>query len=150
MEKEYKQYSYDDCIKDGLLRKISPSMENATRSLDYAKIWFKEANRCIECNALFATVISSYEALFHSSRAILYRDGMREKSHYCIARYLEEKYANKGIVDRDLLKALDYYRNYRNDCQYGSLFNVTKEDAKAMIKDTGSYIQEMEKLLNIS
>ncbi len=90
-----KQYNYYDCIKEKLLRKIPPSKEKAEGSVKTAYKWIEEAERNLNSKAFNSSVISSYLAMFHSARAILFFDGFREKSHYCIARYLEEKYVKK-------------------------------------------------------
>ncbi|MBU4501226.1 MAG: HEPN domain-containing protein, partial [Nanoarchaeota archaeon] len=98
MVKNLKQYNYYDCIRGKLLRKIPSSKEKAEGSIKTARKWLEEAEKNLKGKAFNSSVISSYLAMFHSSRAILFFDGFREKSHYCIARYLEEKYVKKKLL----------------------------------------------------
>ncbi len=49
--------------------------------------------------------------MFHTVRAILIRDRFGEKSHYCVARYLEEKYVKTRKLKRKWIDLLDHYRD---------------------------------------
>ena len=53
-----------------------------------------------------SSILASYMVMFHAARTILFFDGFREKSHACVARYLEEKYVKTGKLAR--LKASHY------------------------------------------
>jgi uncharacterized protein (UPF0332 family) len=91
---------FKNCVEKGLLRKIPASEDNAIRSINKAESWLKEAEKSFQGEAYDSSVLSSYLAMFHSARAILFLDGYREKSHACVARYLEEQY----VVKRNLRK----------------------------------------------
>jgi uncharacterized protein (UPF0332 family) len=43
--------------------------------------------------------MAAYMGYFHAARAILFRDGVREKSHYCIGVYLEYYCEKKMLED---------------------------------------------------
>ncbi|MDD4446734.1 MAG: HEPN domain-containing protein [Methanothrix sp.] len=47
-----------------------------------------------------SAISSAYLAVFHSARAVLFRDGVREKSHYCIGLYLQ-RYVEDGTLEED-------------------------------------------------
>ena len=87
--------NFDDCLKEGLLRRISASEDKALGSLEVAKRWLMEAEQNLNGETFNSTVLFAYIAMFHSARALLIRDGFREKSHFCISRYLEENYVKK-------------------------------------------------------
>lgn len=74
----------ENCFNRGLLRPVEPSKEKSELSIKQAIEWLEEATRNLENEAYRSAQISTYLALFHSARAILFRDGVREKSHYCI------------------------------------------------------------------
>ena len=86
---------FKNCIEKGLLRKIPASEDNAIRTIKKAKHWLMEAETTFQSEAYDSSVLSSYFVMFHSARAILFLDGYREKSHACVARYLEEQYVSK-------------------------------------------------------
>jgi uncharacterized protein (UPF0332 family) len=142
-----KNYDFHDCIKEGLLRKIPPSKEKAEESINTAEKWLEEAEKGMENEAFNSSVMASYLAMFHSARAILFFDGFREKSHYCVARYLEEKYARKKLLENKWIELLDHYRDLRHDDQYSTTFFATKEEAENGIKKTEEFVERMKKLL---
>jgi len=78
---------------------------------------------------------------------LLLRDGFREKSHYCIARYLEEKYVNAGKLNRVVVDLLDRFRELRHEDLYELDFFVTGEDAMEAIENSKVVVRELEKLI---
>ncbi len=143
-------FNYDDCIHRGLLRKIPPSKDKAARSLKKAEKWLKEAQKTSKGDAFNSSVLASYMVMFHAARAVLFRDGFRERSHACIGRYLEEKYAKKGPLEKEWIQLLDHHRNIRHDDQYDLSFFSTKEDADQAVRSAGRFLKRMQELLNDS
>ena len=94
--------------------------------------------------------MSCYLAMFHSARAILFRDGFREKSHACIARYLEEIYVKKGLLDKKFVDLLDHHRELRHQDQYSVEFFTSEEDCKQALETAEKILSEMKKLLKNS
>jgi uncharacterized protein (UPF0332 family) len=85
--------------------------------------------------------------MFHAARAILFKDGFRDKSHYCIARYLEEKYVNKKELSRYVVDLLDRFRELRHVDLYELDFFALKKDAEEAIKSAELVINELSKLI---
>ena len=139
-------FNYNDCIREGLLRKIPPSKDKATQSLKKAWEWLKEADNSLKGNAFNSSILASYMVMFHSARAILFLDGFREKSHACVARYLEEKYVKTGKLDKKWVELLDHSREIRHDDQYNLSFFSTKEEAENAIKSASDFLSAMENL----
>jgi uncharacterized protein (UPF0332 family) len=108
---------FEDCLKKRLLRRTTPSKDKAERSMKRAEMWLNEAERNLNSRSFDSCLISSYLAMFHAARAILFRDGWREKSHYCISRYLEEKYVKAGKLDGEWVELLDRSRELRHEDQ---------------------------------
>ena len=95
-----------------------------------------------------SSVMSSYLVMFHSARAILFFDGFREKSHYCVARYLEEKYVKKNLLENKWVELFDHYRELRHDDQYSISFFATKEEAENILKTAKEFVERMNELLD--
>ncbi len=79
----------EECFERGLLRNVPASEEKANLSLAQAREWIREAGKDCGIGAFRSAHIAAYMGYFHAARALLYRDGIREKSHYCIGIYLE-------------------------------------------------------------
>ncbi len=105
MEKKM-PFNYNDCIKTSLLRKIPPSKDKAFQSLKKAKTWLIESEKSLDGDATSSSILASYMSMFHAARSILFIDGFREKSHTCVARYLEEKYVKSKKLEKNGLRFL--------------------------------------------
>ena len=141
-------FNYDDCIHKRLLRKIPPSKDKASQSLKKARKWLKEAQNTAKGGTFNSSVLASYMVMFHAARAILFQDGFREKSHACIGRYLEEKYAKKGVLEKEWIHLFDHHRQIRHDDQYDLSFFSTKEDADQAVKSANRFLRRMEGFLS--
>ncbi|MEK6527764.1 MAG: HEPN domain-containing protein [Nitrospirota bacterium] len=139
---------FKDCIEKGLLRKISASEDNALRSINKAGSWLKEAQKSFQIKAYDSSVLSSYLAMFHSARAILFFDGYREKSHACVARYLEDNYVRRKKLEKKWVDLLDHNREIRHENQYDLSFYSSDEEAKKALQTAEQFLKRMKHLLD--
>jgi uncharacterized protein (UPF0332 family) len=135
------------CIEKGLIRKIPASEEKVAKSLAKADKWLKEAKENLKHGLLDSCLVSSYSAMFHAARAILFRDGFREKSHYCVARYLEEKYTGRGTLPQVVVALLDRFRNLRRTDLYQLDFFIVEQEAEEAVKSAELVIGEITRLI---
>jgi len=136
----------DDCFELGLLRKTEPSHSKSERSLLSAREWLSEARKNLEAEALRSALSSAYLAVFHSARAVLFRDGVREKSHYCIGLYLQ-RYVEDGSLEEDWPMLFDRIRSVRHADQYSFMARPTDEEVRAGIDLAERFIERMVRLL---
>ncbi len=141
-------FKYKDCLEKGLLRKIPDSMDKAERSITKAEKWIEEAQKTLRGKAFDSSVLASYMVMFHSARAILFYDGYREKSHACVARYLEEKYVKTGKLEKKWIELLDHNREIRHVDQYDLSFFSTEEEAKNAFESSSQFLKRMKILLD--
>lgn len=142
-----KRYEFKDCVREGLLRRMPPSKERARSSVRAADRWLEEADINLKNGAFNSSVLSSYLAMFHSARAVLYMDGYREKSHYCIARFLEEKYVKRGLLEDKWVELLDHQRELRHASQYDTSFLSTEEEAKNTLETAKGFVERMKTII---
>lgn len=135
---------FRECIEKGLLRRVPPSREKAIQSIEKAKQLLEEAKANLEEERINSAIIVAYLAIFHAARAMLFKDGYREKSHECIIRYLEEK---RPEIKPEEIAALEKYKSERTHTQYDVTYNPNEEQAEKMIKFTEKFIQTMEELV---
>lgn len=122
-----------ECFEKRLLRRTAPDLNKAKRSIEIAENKLKTAKEAYGKKLYGPTLIYGYTSMFHSSRALLYKDGVSEKSHYCLVLYIRENYS-KDIAPY-LINSLDSYRKERHETLYGLEFVETKKDASLIIKD---------------
>ena len=140
-------FKYKNCIEKGLLRKIPASNDKASRSLSKAERWLRETKNTFKSKAFDSSVLASYLVMFHSARAILFFDGYREKSHTCVARYLEEKYVKTKQLEKKWIELLDHHREVRHDDQYNLSFFSTDKEAKDALASAEQFLARMKLLL---
>jgi len=137
----------EKCIKKSLIRRTLPSREKSSRSIAKAKRWLEEAEKNFNFGLFDSCLVNCYSAMFHAARAVLFKDGFREKSHYCVARYLEERYANLGKLSHIVVDLLDRMRSLRHEDLYELDFFATKEDAEEAVENAKIVIEKLEKLI---
>lgn len=134
-----------DCFKLRLLRKIASDKEKTKKSLEIAEDNLKDAKVGLNHNLFKFAVMSSYMAMFHAARAVLYHDGIQEKNHFAVYIYLKEKY--RGELSEAILNLLNIHRIERHEAIYGLEYVPEKEDAKTAIQDARVFINEIKRIL---
>jgi len=138
---------YDGCMKEGLLRKVIPSVDKARNGIEKANKFLEQARKALDIGAYDSCLLTCYQAIFLSAKAVLFKDGYREKSHACVARYLEEKYAKSGKLDIKWIELFDRFRDMRHDDEYNVFFTASKEDCEEIMEFADEFIAAMEKII---
>jgi uncharacterized protein (UPF0332 family) len=129
-----------DCFKEGLLRKAAPSLEMAQKEIDNSGKYLADAKRCLQEGMPEMAVVAVYTSMFHASRALLFRDGLRERSHICVIAYLVENYPDL----KPHIRTLDLYRRSRHMMLYGVDVSAVTEDARQGILAAGQFQKAVE------
>ena len=133
------------CFKDGLLKQVPISATEAKNQFDKAKVLLLESKSCLENDDLNAAVMTAYAALFDAARAVLFKDGYRERSHICVIRYLEANYIKQ--LSEDTVILLDEYREKRHKVVYASDYYPSEDEAKNIIEFAEKFLMIVKKLL---
>ena len=131
----------DDCFKEGLLKRIKPQLETAKKEIENAKKYLDKARKNEGMGIHDIAVIAAYTSMFHAARTILYRDGIKERSHICIVLYLKSKYPEL----REQARILDTYRRFRHTALYGIEDIIDNVEAETSIKLADEFIKIIEK-----
>lgn len=81
--------------------------------------------------------------MFHAARAILFRDGIKERSHLCVISYIQETYPQL----RRLANQLDTYRRNRHNTLYALDFLISEDEAKQAIDDAEQFNKKIKEIL---
>lgn len=114
-----------DCFEKGLLKKIPIDLQKASNSLSIAAKKLEDAKTASDAHLFDLSLIASYTVMFHASRALLFKDGIKERSHYCVCLYIKEKY--RGLIEEKYLHELDVLRDQRHRTLYGDEDVILKE-----------------------
>jgi uncharacterized protein (UPF0332 family) len=135
----------EECFRLGLLRRVKPSAEKGRMSLAKARRVLEEGGKNLGSEAYDSCVLSAYMAMFHAARAVLFRDGVREKSHFCLARYLE-RYVDDRELEEKWVDLLDRIRDVRHAGQYDLSYSSTSEEARSCLRVAKDFVERMEVL----
>jgi uncharacterized protein (UPF0332 family) len=138
-----------ECFQKRLLRKERPDSERSKRSVQVAEAKLDEAERALNHGLFDSTIILAYTAMFHAARAILFRDGIVEKSHVCLIEYLRETYVNNGKLSAALINALDTLRVDRHETLYGLEARSSRKEAQHSVKKAKEFLDTVRKFMKI-
>ncbi|BBL68592.1 HEPN domain-containing protein [Methanoculleus chikugoensis] len=139
--------SIEDCFKEKMLRRVAPSVEKANGSLNLAASYLDEAQQVAGLGARRISLTGAYMAWFHAARAVLFRDGIREKSHYCIELYLNH-YAQSGDLEEEWVLMFSRMRTQRHESQYSFGPAPTTTEVLAAVEHAGQFIERIRRLLS--
>ena len=117
---------------------VSKELNSATEDLVSSKDSFEREN------FKWAT-IQAYYSMFHTARALIYKEKYREKSHYCLVVALEHLYLEKGLIEKEFIEGLTIGKEMRESADYRSTFS--KEGADDLIKTAYQFLTTAKKLL---
>ncbi len=127
----------------GLLVKQKPCIEKARLSLETARRYIKKGKDNLEIGNYDISMFCCYTAMFHAARALLFKDGVKERSHVCVVLYLKSRYADL----RHEANLLDAYRRIRHTALYSLEFTIAEEDVKDAIKNALLFHKKIKGLL---
>jgi uncharacterized protein (UPF0332 family) len=96
-------------------------------------------------DAKWATV-QGYYAFFHAVKALVYREGFREKSHRALLTALEELYVKRGKVPRRYLDSFRSAMNLREAADYGMAYS--EEGARNIVSGARRFIEVVDKTIS--
>ena len=136
---------FKNCLDKQRLYKSDDAKVLATKELKSAGDDLEDAKFSFSKQRYKWATIQAYYAMFHAARALLYKDGVQEKSHYALSIYLKEKYSNR--IPIPILNYLDIHRTERHEAMYGIEYVPTDKDAEIAINDAEIFIREVKKIL---
>lgn len=134
----------NDCFKEGLLRKMKPSKQYAMKSLETSLSYIQNAKDNLKMKNNNLVIFCSYTSMFHAARSLLFKDGIKERSHLCVISYIKETYPRL----RRLANQLDTYRRNRHNTLYALDFLISDDDAKQAIDDAELFYKQLESIIN--
>ena len=143
MNQEFKQ-----CLENKKVVPFARGKSLVKKELSVAISDLSDAKAGYENERYKWSTIQAYYAMFHAARALIYSQGYREKSHYCLAIALRSLFVDEGTMDaklvRDFLNAMDL----REAADYQAEFS--QSGAKAVIASAEKFIEKAISILDIS
>ncbi|MBI5046457.1 HEPN domain-containing protein [Candidatus Micrarchaeota archaeon] len=138
-----------DCFVKGQLKKSPSDIGKAKSSLKIAENKLNAASIQIENSLYDWAFIAAYTSMFHSARALLFKDGIKERSHFCLFLYVKETY--RGKIEAKYLHELDILREQRHAIFYGDedvhVKEVRKVEAESAVSTARGFLEVVKKLI---
>ena len=108
--------SLKKCFEMGQLKKITADLSLSKKSLKRGVLILEEIPRLTKSEFLEVAEQRLYQSFFHMIKALLYKDGIKERSHYCVILYVKETY---GSALESEIATMEVLKDLRNQSQYG-------------------------------
>ncbi len=134
---------FKDCLNKGLIRKERRAENRVEKSIEIAKKFLLSAKNTFNIAEYEMCLIASYNSIFHSCRALLFRKGYVEKSHFCLTEAIKDLYKSDKLLF-EFLNSIDKIRLSRHEVQYQGVmaFKEEAEFVSELSKDFLDYIKE--------
>ena len=133
------------CFEKGLLRREKPDPAKADKSLEIARHKLTLVKKLMSSGIYEEAVTMAYAAMFHAARALLFRDGVAEKSHFAVYVYVSEIYGQK--LEKRLIHQFNELRVDRHAINYGlDILPIDCEDAGATFAAAKEFVDAVTKL----
>ena len=136
-----------ECYERRLLREDRPDPRRSGRSMEVSEAKLEGAERALSAGLPDATVILAYTAMFHAARAVLFRDGIVERSHVCLIEYLKERYVKTGRMSGALINTLDSARVDRHETLYGLETRSSEREARHSLRRAKDFLSMVKTIL---
>lgn len=138
--------NFEDCLKRNLIRRDENAIERVEKSLEISFRFLKSARKNLEIEEYEMAEIAAYNAIFHAARALLFKKGYVERSHFCLIIALRHLYKdNLEIID--YLNAFDRIRLSRHNIQYGGV-TTDRNEAEYVMNFAREFSDVVKNLLN--
>lgn len=136
-----------ECFDKGLLKKTIKQIDLAIKDLNQARFFLSETQDLLDIDKKIVAALSLYNAFFHCARTLLFKDGIKERSHYCIARYIEQEYVKMKKLDVRFLNAFETIMSIRHNAQYSTEKVEIEEDLAELYNLCEEFISVVGKFL---
>jgi len=135
-----------ECFQKRLLRRTKPDPLKVIKALEMAEVKRQRAQALFDNNFFEESIVSSYTSMFQAARALLFHDGVIEKSHACVVAYLREHHSSE--LGQDKINWLDTYRLERHESFYGlEKSNVDEHEAEDALEKSEKFLGTVQQIL---
>ena len=142
MKQEFKQ-----CLESKKIIPFARGKELIEKEISVAQSDLSDAKAGFDNQRYKWSTIQAYYAMFHAARALIYSQGYREKSHYCLAVALRVLFVDEGKMDAKTVRDFFNAMNLREAADYEAEFS--QSGAKAVIASAGRFIEKAMAILNV-
>ena len=138
---------FEQCLESRKIISFARGRRLVKKELSVARSDLSDAKAGYENERYKWSTIQGYYAMFHAARALIYSQGYREKSHYCLAVALKALFVEESKMDAQLVRDFLNAMNLREAADYEAEFS--QSGAKAVIASAEKFIEKAATILNM-
>lgn len=132
-----------EALEKGYIIKEDPDPAIVKKELLEADYDLKKAKDSFRKSDYKWAIVQAYYAMFHSARAVLFWQGLREKRHFVIPVVLEQL-SNEGKIEQTFIDDFKTAIFSREEADYH--YGYSKETAILILQIAERFIQRMNKM----
>lgn len=136
---------FEMCLSSGRIQRVDAGMEWVQKELEQANYDLARARGSLKRRDFKWAIVQGYYSMFHGAKALVLRDGYREKSHVCLIVALRHLYVAQGRLDAVHADHLEQAMGLRNQADYA--MEYSGEWAHAVVKSAASFLVAARKSL---
>jgi uncharacterized protein (UPF0332 family) len=136
---------FERCIKERNLLTIKATKEMIDKEITSADYDLSRSKKSMQDEDYKWAAVQAYYSMFHAAKALVFKKGYREKSHYCLIIAIRELYVKDGTMNDELADTLELCMHLRHDADYGLIYDT--ESAETAIRYAQQFLSVSNKLL---
>ena len=116
---------FERCLENKKIIPFTPGKGLVEKEISIAKSDLADAKAGFEDERYKWSTIQAHYAMFHAARALIYSQGYREKSHYCLAVALRALFVDEGKMDAKAVRDFINAMNLREAADYEAEFSMS-------------------------
>lgn len=136
----------NELIDKNALMKSKSTVQEIEGSLAIAERFLERAEGNFKIEYFDIAFSLAYQSMFHSARALLFKNNLKERSHAALISGVKELYKEEHEL-QTVLQTMNSYRITRHAVQYSGI-GCSAEDAELAIKDAKEFIEIADKIIS--
>lgn len=137
---------YERCLRRKSIKSFSEGRRLVSKEIGSAESDLASARESFQRENYKWATIQAYYAMFHTARALLYSQSLREKSHYCLAVALRALFVDTNKIEKRLSDDFFTAMALRENADYESTFSDI--GAQKLIDSAVKFIEKAKEILN--
>lgn len=130
---------FEDCLERKRIIRFEEAKNLVSKEMSLAEQDRGSAQKSLEEGNFKWSIIQAYYSMFHSARALIYSQGYRERSHYCLIEAVRTIFVEKRLLSYKLVEAFQLGKTLRENADYYGEFS--EEAAQEMLESAKSFIE---------
>jgi len=131
-------YEFEKMLEERRIIKGKVTQEMIAKELKSAEYDLNKAKLSYDESDFKWAIVQAYYAMFHGIRALVYRKGYREKSHYALKIAFKELFVDAGMLEKKYYKYFEDAMDLRESADY--LSEYSEVGAKEAVENAGELL----------